>query len=508
MSIQALQNKLDHIVKNILYDKSTADNAFRLLMGKELHIFTINRPTLVRELLAHKDKEADDSPVWSDGDKDLIQRFVTLLIKEVKKKVDMKGEGWFYVRKPTVANLVIGVQGGIKGTKNAFKAIRTLQNTTANDLIEGDKPPIAGIKKLFHQSDQFIRKSSAGNIIGFGNLVNVGHSPGVSGAKGVAFMNILGQDHTDLEQYRQEGDTGTINIQAMNDLSRTLQADFMSHQTGDLGTSTIEADLQLWLTHHKDVSIENGKLVGITEVETNAQGAFENQVRQANQGVLNEGQVAARVLAAIEVVQEKLKAQFNVKEMVGQESSPSFITLLRSMLVSPRLRRLATVLPRRIIRDPKSTKPVSTQPRGKTYTKSRKNYGDVTSIGETKSVTRSMQGGSSGRPSYGPSQIGALPALINAQLGRTVLGNMGAPALQNQSGTFASSARIAGARSVRGQLQLEYTYAKNPYEVFEMGGRGRAPWATEGRDPRNIIEKSIREIAAEQALGAFTTRRI
>ena len=52
-----------------------------------------------------------------------------------------------------------------------------------------------------------------------------------------------------------------------------------------------------------------------------------------------------------------------------------------------------------------------------------------------------------------------------------------------------------------------YTYAKNPYQVYEMGV-GSAPWATPERDPRKLIDQSIRELAAQFAIGRFYTRRV
>jgi hypothetical protein len=39
-------------------------------------------------------------------------------------------------------------------------------------------------------------------------------------------------------------------------------------------------------------------------------------------------------------------------------------------------------------------------------------------------------------------------------------------------------------------------------------GQGATPWATPERDPRNVIDRSIREIAAEMAIGRFFTRRV
>ena len=39
-------------------------------------------------------------------------------------------------------------------------------------------------------------------------------------------------------------------------------------------------------------------------------------------------------------------------------------------------------------------------------------------------------------------------------------------------------------------------------------GAGSEPWATPERDPRKLIDGSIREIAARLAIGRFFTRRV
>jgi hypothetical protein len=99
-------------------------------------------------------------------------------------------------------------------------------------------------------------------------------------------------------------------------------------------------------------------------------------------------------------------------------------------------------------------------------------------------------------------------AMINQQLPRVIERNMREPALQNRTGTFANSVKIVEASTTtQGFPSLGYTYQRNPYEVFEVG-RGRAPWATPERDPRRLIDASIREVAAQMALGRFYTRRV
>jgi hypothetical protein len=85
---------------------------------------------------------------------------------------------------------------------------------------------------------------------------------------------------------------------------------------------------------------------------------------------------------------------------------------------------------------------------------------------------------------------------------------MGAPALTNRTGSFASSVKVTDIRRTnKGFPSIGYTYDKNPYQIFEVGA-GKTPWANADRDPRKLIDRSIREIAAERAIGRFFTRRV
>jgi hypothetical protein len=98
-------------------------------------------------------------------------------------------------------------------------------------------------------------------------------------------------------------------------------------------------------------------------------------------------------------------------------------------------------------------------------------------------------------------------AIINKELPDTVRKNMQSPQLVNRTGRFAESVRITDVvQTPKGYPSIGYTYQRNPYGVFEDGG-GSAPWANGERDPRELIDKSIREIAANMAIGRFYTRR-
>lgn len=101
-----------------------------------------------------------------------------------------------------------------------------------------------------------------------------------------------------------------------------------------------------------------------------------------------------------------------------------------------------------------------------------------------------------------------LIALLNAQLPKEVMDNMSPPSLENRTGRFAQSVRALKVVKKGGIQNITYTYDHDPYQVFELSGRGDKRWATKARDPRNIINKSIREVATKMMMGRFTTTRI
>lgn len=97
---------------------------------------------------------------------------------------------------------------------------------------------------------------------------------------------------------------------------------------------------------------------------------------------------------------------------------------------------------------------------------------------------------------------------FNSKLPQTVRKNMGSPQLNNITGRFANSTQVTDVQiTPQGFPSVGYTYRKDPYQVFE-DGLGSPPWANGQRDPRELIDRSIREIAAELAMGRIYTRRV
>lgn len=102
----------------------------------------------------------------------------------------------------------------------------------------------------------------------------------------------------------------------------------------------------------------------------------------------------------------------------------------------------------------------------------------------------------------------ALQNLINQKLPPVVRSNMGAPGLVNRTGRFSESVRVVDImQTPQGFPSFGYFYDMQRYGIFEKS-RGRAPWATPERDPRPLIDKSIRDIAKDLQIGRLYTRRV
>jgi hypothetical protein len=99
----------------------------------------------------------------------------------------------------------------------------------------------------------------------------------------------------------------------------------------------------------------------------------------------------------------------------------------------------------------------------------------------------------------------ALIQLLNSVLPQELLKNMTGvypKSLEWRTGRFGQSAQVTSIVPMPNMTQIQYTYQKNPYEVFE--GQG-------GRDPRDIIGGTIREIAQSimgNKFGLVRTKRV
>ena len=97
--------------------------------------------------------------------------------------------------------------------------------------------------------------------------------------------------------------------------------------------------------------------------------------------------------------------------------------------------------------------------------------------------------------------------ILNEKLPETVRQNMKDPGLINRTGRFANSVRITEMGTTpKGFPSIGYTYDRDNYGQYETSSGSR--FSDPNRDPRVVIDRSIREIAAGLAIGRFFTRRV
>lgn len=101
----------------------------------------------------------------------------------------------------------------------------------------------------------------------------------------------------------------------------------------------------------------------------------------------------------------------------------------------------------------------------------------------------------------------SLVNIINKKLPQQVASNMGAPGLVYRTGRLADSSKIVNIETTKeGYPSIIFDYQRDPYNVFDRA-KGASPWNTPARDPRALVDKSVREIVQEMAIGRFYTRR-
>jgi len=176
------------------------------------------------------------------------------------------------------------------------------------------------------------------------------------------------------------------------------------------------------------------------------------------------------------------------------EGSPP-ITYLTGQVIYENL-QFGKSKPRKYAGRAKSAKPkVGTgKPRPKTSTATIADFGKAEAA-RLKKLARTKQ-----------QPIVNIIAIINSRLAENIRANMGrSGGLTYRTGRLARSAKVLnGVRDKDGNIRLDYTYLKNPYQTFEVGyAKGTA-----ARDPRSLISGSIREIAASIVLQKLRVVRV
>ena len=217
----------------------------------------------------------------------------------------------------------------------------------------------------------------------------------------------------------------------------------------------------------------------------------------------DEGQETSRVKKRLQKKIKEILLSGKLEDVRDLEGSDSFTTKKRKQTIETVISSFDDLKNVKVIRQEDTTKKKGhTGPVVKKVKKGgAKPGGRTTKLG----VTKVSGGVTKPKPkslAYNPM---VLVAQINARLPSAVMDNMGNPALENRSGRFAASVRIVDIlQTPQGYPSIGYTYQRNPYETFELSNaQGSAE-----RDPRRLIDRTIRELAAELTMGRIFTRRV
>lgn len=212
------------------------------------------------------------------------------------------------------------------------------------------------------------------------------------------------------------------------------------------------------------------------------------------EGAENIGTDASDEKAAKEVFRDFVENVL-VPELANLAGSSTLLEKVETVLVEP----YRDIKSKRVSK--KVSKRVKTSTKGKASSKNKRTKSSspkIVSAGALKQAPPRK------RKNANLSVVSILAAL-NSRLPQTVAANMKSPALNYRTGRFASSVRVTDViNTKKGFPSIGYTYDKNPYQTFEVGFAQGDP----NRDPRKLINESIREIMTEYAIGRFFTRRV
>ena len=417
-----------------------------------------------------------DVPTLAFGKQDdaELKRYAKRLLEEIEKEADkaIGSSRQIQIQKEGSAEsgilTIIGLAADNKD-KTVFDAVNKDILGKTNATL---KPEFL---KLFQRGAQ--------QASGSGGLGNWGHKIGVATKKAAVIENILSRMMDKLPPHVKKP------LQKLRD--------------------ELNQEFPLIAKHKITLDMKSGKLVGSVTIDGEWQSWSKNQQSLAK-AELRAGQRRKRIEAKMQALLAQSLPSANIKQMTEGEYSEPFIVKLGSMITQQAsIKRLEKKgLAHNLSRyksTPKSKPEDKTKSGWKRKTK-RKNSKPANMLAGMK--FKSGPGARRGTSGETPQSTAPLIALLQAKLPQTVAKNMGPPGLQNQTGRFAGSVQVTDViRTAQGYPSVGYTYQKNPYQVFEMT-HGDPRWATPSRDPRTLIDASLREIAAQYAIGRFYTRRV
>lgn len=527
MAIKFMQQEVDVILGNL---KSSPE--MRKILGPKPHISIFDAKVLSKQLYASKEKtpaykKAVAEEKAKGSNKNKVNRFKKKYTGKKYKDVFDQSDTGVQQKIEDYCQAILGEYESlsfipkVKGYQNAivkgnyeYELLKKKPGTSIEFLISltGDRgAPYDRFREINAdiQTHFILRNEEYKSLFGIGKRDNFDQA-----RKKVSSFQQIG--HSDDDAVIQKKAKGVI--AGLEDIEENAPEDidlsYASESLGKLRNTTAALrklfDIKVSLEHLQKYKLTDGNLNDGVTVKVSVESYTENQTK----GRGKERQLEAKLKGLINELIADLKKEYaNAEGNVEKQRSPSPMDIVRKSVVSGPL--LNKILKKKVTKKipPFVLKKLPPNQGLKTATAEGTVKGPrpTTSFGVIDAAVKSKlpkykrtREDSVERGRVGEDTQDALTAraFINSNLQKQVERNMGRPALENVTGRFSESVNIVNAGYTGGQPHFDYTY--NPiYRVFE-NGRDYSP----NFDPRPLIEKSIRQLAASRLDTKFTLRRV
>jgi len=400
---------------------------------------------------------------------------------------------------------------GVRG--NSLIDLNDLRNRLANFIVSKHE------YKVIQQGGMF-KDQTGKQLLGSDLLANV---PAVVYENSISHENIIGALYKSYETTRQNLFQSFLNTEINKFLDKKIyegtgfnEGFDVGHILGNSKLAQTPLGLRLQAVIDKIDSIFNTRSVGeqekLSQLRSGVQETLSILKAQSGYGPKIEATLTQdtrtallSVNAVLVIIQERKENQYFYGSLIEGALGKQLAELIAKLGFSKSIVEVAATRVHEILKHGKvrtagkqSKQTISTKQQRKTpATVSTSSSGKTTKV-PVKQLPRIITVSD---------DILSLQNLLNASLVQQVKQNMGTgnrrDILNLRSGRFAESVRatkISQARS--GAISVFYTYMKNPYATFSVGGKQQYPTS---RDPKLLISKSIRQLAQQQMITKLRT---
>ena len=503
MSLQFMQRELDDLFNKFILTKSSHGNKnLRPELDKQPHVGEFDASSLASELTGTLDKNeqgvkeltmsgTSNKKLLKKYTKEVLQAFKdSPLIPSAEGKTQSNGKFKVLLMRSDSNSIIVKVSGG-----NNFDYYRDTLNAKiqAAVILNSEK-----YKELFGIPTNATSDQAAARVK---DTQQLGHADGqgvVNKKVGVFAAGVFGGDGDELTE-------------------QVILEDMPERSSGGTYKGAFEEllGIELEMSHVQQYRMKEGTFKDEIEIAVKVEGKEANQAKANLTGTANQGKTEKKLGVDLGKLIRELHADLkkelkDVKKGTRKERSPSAIQVvghmvfagsnLQKLLMNKKVSGKSTSPYMKAPPKPKSPSAVraSAEFKGKkpTYSKGSLTPSIGRKLGARRPARKRVETGTNVQDSL------VARAFINSRLPTQVANNMGRPELENRTGRFANSVNIVNASSTGNMSNFDYTY--NPiYRVFENGDDYSPNY-----DPRPLIEKSIRQLAAARMETKFTLRRV